>query len=353
MNLYGLGSNGSGQLGLGHQHDVSRPERCQVCKDRSRLVKITASSNTTFLLFDDGRICCAGVKLAPVTTSSPHDDISVNMFREVAFTKDHIAKLCSASWEALIIVTETDDIYVCGRGMKGELGLGPELTATDDHAKLGSFLPKGTTIVDINSSVSHTVAVLSNGEAYGWGNGRKGQLGEFAEVVWIPRKFGSLKFKVSRVVCGREFTLLAGDPSVGQVTIFGVDKWDLRSQVSKQFPDWKDIGAGWGSIFVLDRKGSMCSWGRNDCGQLAPMDLPPIARMSIGSEHTVALTESGNVICWGWGEHGNCGNSAAKVKDTACPWNEIEVPDSSNLARVHGIGTGCATSFFWTGAENN
>ena len=349
MNIYGFGSNGSGQLGIGHRLDVSRPERCQFREDPGRPVKVIGSSNTTFIFFDDGRIHYAGADLAPKAYSSPKGYVPNDTFRKLNLTEEHPAKLCSASWEALVVVTAADELYVCGRGQKGELGLGPELTATNHHVRIDQFPPKGTIIVDVDSSVSHTVMVLSNGEAYGWGNGRKGQLGEPSEIVWVPRRVGGLNFKVLRAVCGREFTLFAGEPSNGHFAVFGVDKWGLKSQGPKRTKDWKDMSASWGSIFILEKDGSICSWGRNEHGQLPSKDLPPISSMAVGSEHSVALTEGGSVVCWGWGEHGNCGVGGDRVEDTRCQWNEIQTHGVSDTLRNYGVGAGCATTFFWIG----
>ena len=259
--------------------------------------------------------------------------------------------MCSASWTVSLIATAGDEIHVRGIGGKGELGLGPSIAATTDYVKIDQFPPEGTIVNDLVSSVSHTVVVLSSGEAYGWGNGRKGQLGEPPEIVWAPRKIEGLKHNVCRAVCGREFTLFAGEPAGGQFSIFGSDKWAIKSQAPKYIERWKDIGASWGSIFVLNKEGSLYSWGRDDQGQLAPMNLPQINSMAIGSEHVVVLAESGNVMCWGWGEHGNCGEGACKHANAKGICNSIEMPHSKAPARGQGIGAGCATSFFWTSED--
>ncbi|KAL9129185.1 MAG: hypothetical protein Q9217_002289 [Psora testacea] len=355
MKLYAFGSNSSGQLGVGHREDTSTPQLCRITTgepeeppDLPR--KIVAGGNTTLILFESGLIYRAGVNYSRAPEPSHKARHTIPEFHEEALTIECKAKLCSATWDASIIVTRKDEIYVCGRGPKGELGLGSEFDAADDDMRIDHFPPKGTSIVDVASSVSHTIVVLSGGQVYGWGNGRKGQLGEPAEVLWAPRRVEGLNFKVERAACGREFTFLMGDSKEGQRAILGSDKWGVRSQAPTHIQCWKDIGASWGSIFILGRDGKMCSWGRNDWSQLASGNLSQIESMAIGSEHAVTLTADGIILCWGWGEHGNCGAGADSdgIGNTIGSWNEIKRSPADGRAGALGVGAGCATSFYWT-----
>jgi len=182
--------------------------------------------------------------------------------------------------------------------------------------------------------------VLFNGDVYGWGSGRKGQLGQPAKDSWLPRKIEGIPFEAHRVVCGRDFTYVVGAPLSGNHMIIGSDKWSVLSNAPESLPPWKEIGASWGSIFVLLQTGELLSWGRNDHGQLCPPDLPRIEQIAVGSEHVVALTEGGKVITWGWGEHGNCGMPTDKEGDVKNHWNELKVP-----GKVVILGAGCATTF--------
>ena len=244
-----------------------------------------------------------------------------------------------------MIVDEGDNVLSHGKGFKGELGTG----AIDQSfwQRVPIYPPVGSCIVDLASGVGHTVVVLSNGEAYGWGNGRKGQIGEPAEIVKSPRMIQNLDFPVKRAVCGREFTYFVGEAVEGRHEILGSDKWNVKSNAPSTAPDWAEIGASWGSIFVLKADGKIVSWGRNDHGQLASPGLPEIKHMAVGSEHVLALTNAGAVLSWGWGEHGNCGPDTDEAGDVRDKWNEILVECDSH-AEIVGVGAGCATSFVWT-----
>jgi len=36
-------------------------------------------------------------------------------------------------------------------------------------------------------------------------------------------------------------------------------------------------------------------------------DAPPVSKVSAGYEHNLALLRDGELVAWGWNEHGNCG----------------------------------------------
>ena len=239
----------------------------------------------------------------------------------------------------------SDTVYSFGRGGKGELGLGQGVAATgEEPAVIPDFPPPGTHVVDVAAGMGHAVVVLSNGEAWGWGNGRKGQLGEpVAGAVWTPRRISDgVGFAVVRTVCGREFTCLFGPPEAGQVVVLGSDKWRVRSRAPAHVAGWKDVGAGWGSAAVLMGDGRLVSWGRDDHGQLAPDDLGRVKRMAVGSEHTLVLTEDGELMAWGWGEHGNCGPIRDGIGEKG---QRNRIATSEHGTEITTIGAGCATSW--------
>lgn len=340
MPIYAWGSNGSGQLGIGHTDDVSIPtlhvDDSSVSEDEGALQGIVAGGNHSLLLYGSGRVVVVVGKDASGLVT--------------AGTGLKGVKLVSATWDASCILTKSEEeLITFGRGEHGELGRGVEIKEISDGSSaidLSAIIPAGVSIIQVSSGVQHTVAVLSNGEVIGWGNGRKGQLGKSADIVWKPRRIISdILFKVKKAVCGHGFTFLVGNPESGQCMVIGQDKFGIQANAPVSVPGWKDIQASWGCIFVLFKDNRLVSWGRNDHGQLAPPNLPEIDQIAIGSEHGLALSKDGKVYAWGWGEHGNCGPDVDAFGD-AREAKEIILP--TNLAKIKGIGAGCATSWFWT-----
>ena len=348
MTLYAFGSNGSGQLGIGSTTDTDTPQFCPLPYPLpGKLSKIVAGGNHTLVLLDEGTVYSSG---------SPYDGRLEPSLPSKTFQKTPIAirgkkvKFCTAWWEGSVFVDKANFVYTAGSGSKGEHGIG---RPSEDMSLQGlhNFPPDRNQewgqVVDLASAVDHIVMILSDGSVYGWGNGRKGQLGDTVEIEWEPRLLDYAGFSVDRVVCGRDFTFQIGKD--GSHKVIGTEKWQLQHDAPGKISHWEDVGASWGSIFILTSDGKVESWGRNDHGQLAPPGLPPIAQIAVGSEHVVALTEEGKVVSWGWGEHGNCGADTDTNGDVKGKWNEIPVDPSE---KVVGVGAGCATSFFWTEASD-
>lgn len=353
--IYALGSNGSGQLGISHKEDVSVPKPVIfIGVTPKHVTQIRAGGNHTLLLSSDALFCSGDLSSGACGVKSETASIQSHFQEPKLSTDDHPHKskvvFCAASWEASFIVVQDESgratrVYSFGTGNKGELGLGDFLFRSAKAQLIPNFPPIGTEIVDLAASVSHIVAVLSTGEVYGWGNGRKGQLSHPEDIIYFPRKFSGVDFKATRAVCGREFTYLVAERGIGEHVILGSDKWQVKSSAPPNVLGWKDVCASWGTIYVLREDGTLISWGRDDHGQLPPHGLPLLSQIAIGSEHGLSLTIEGDVLAWGWGEHGNCGPNTTKgdVKDR---WNVVAsskyLPPGSKITH---IGAGCATSW--------
>lgn len=358
--IYAIGSNGSGQLGIGHKEDVSvpKPVRFLPSPPASEVISIAAGGNHTLILTRSGELYSSGdgsSGACGITGGST--DIPV--FRLSRLVQDEEKNdiggiaLVAATWNASFIVSRDNHgkrtkMFSFGIGMKGELGLGEFIVRTPHANILPNFPPQNTEIVDLAASMGHVVAVLDNGDAYGWGNCRKSQLGEPSGVTYEPRRI-NIPFKVTRAVCTNETTCLFSTPKTGHVCVLGSNKWELVSNRPKAVSSWIDIRSGWGAVYMLMEDGTLKGWGRDDHGQLPPSNLPGIKQIAVGSEHAVALSEDGDVLSWGWGEHGNCGPRVDK-NDVKGRWNVIAsskfIPADCRIAK---IGAGCATSWICIG----
>ncbi|KAI4750253.1 RCC1/BLIP-II protein [Aureobasidium sp. EXF-3400] len=308
MPVHALGSNGSCQLGVGHYDDLSAPSLVEIHNLDAPITSIKAGGNHTLILTKSGTV------------------------------------YATATWDASFFAS-AHAVYVCGSGLKGELGLGQSTVKAASPQRIPDFPPTGTQIIDLAACMGHVVVVLSNGHVYGWGNGLHGQLGSPLSVVWSPRRLDDIPFPVSRAVCGKDFTCVFGDPADGKLQLLGVakrDRFNIKSNTPQTLSNWIDVQATWGGVYVLLRDNNLVAWGRNDHGQLPPTDIP-VTAMAAGSEHMLVLTTTGKVLAWGWGEHGNCGLPTDEQRDVKGRWNELD----SSTTVLH-IGAGCATSWIIT-----
>ncbi|KAJ5607958.1 hypothetical protein N7537_004577 [Penicillium hordei] len=438
MRLFAFGSNGSGQLGIGHEEDVSTPTQClfeqpepsqgsQITTiqntnlpDESEISITVAGGNHTLLLTTSGSIYAAGCntdgrcgpRRATKTPKEPESDNNGNILRfrrmilpdPVSGTEVSKFKHVSATWEGTIAVTsvprssshdvvhgldpDTEDrVFVLGSSPKGELGLGQNTLAPVPGTCIPSFPPTGLRITALASGMSHSAVVLSNGDVYGWGGARKGQLGEEnrgARIAYSPVRI-CVPFFAEAVACGREFTVVSGR---GRFVVLGDggNRWgilgipeSLSLQRDEQEEEcggrrgaicysYTGIAASWHGIYIhaaprlgqvgpstsdaqtdIDSDlvgGSIVAWGRNDRGQLPPPDLPTPTKLAVGSEHAIALLGDGRVAAFGWGEHGNCGPDTDSQGNVSGTYNVISLSEAVGVdGRVLGVGAGCATSW--------
>ena len=348
--LYAFGSNGSGQLGVGHTKDISKPESTFTGSDsvHGPLKQLAAGGNHTLILYKDGTIKATGNNqdgrcgIKDVQHPACFVDVQPPSNSNGRSLK---VKQVAATWSSSIILCEDGCLHVCGTGNSGELGLGATIENAPTWTMIPSFPPHGNDITHLAAGMAHVVAVLSNGDVYGWGKGRKGQLGEPAQDVWSPRRLelDGFNFSSTKAICGKDFTLIVCGPGFGYFKVLGNDRFAVRTDAPRMLSYCIGVSASWSSIYVLRGSGEPIGWGRSDHGQLPPSDLPQLDTLAAGSEHCLALTKAGKVLAWGWGEHGNCGLPTDDRGDVKGRWNEIEVP-----GRATDTFAGCATSFIIT-----
>jgi protein ATS1 len=355
--LFALGSNGSGQLGVGHREDLSEPATVTRTfgGHKQEVVNVASGGNHSVFLCKNGAVWTAGAnpdgRCLRSTISDDSSDLTIpSQASDPVVVSLNVVQI-AATWEATFLVAQDGMIYCAGAGPFGELGLGAGNTTAMSVSAIRDFPPPGTHIVKLAACMAHVVVVLSNGDVWGWGAGRKGQLGAPAENVWLPRRFDGVPFTAQDIICGKDFTCIFGSPASGDFSIFGVarnDRFGVRANAPLHVGHWKRIAATWGSILVQKDDGSIVSWGRNDHGQLPPPALPPLTDFATGSEHCVGVTEDGSLIAWGWGEHGNCGTTLDASGDVKGRWNLIARPGA-----VLRVFAGCATTFYSISPEHD
>ncbi|KAF9697189.1 hypothetical protein EKO04_004582 [Ascochyta lentis] len=348
--LYVFGSNGEGQLGEGIPvaDIVCMPTKLPRTPFFSDIAAIKSGDNHTLLhLVSDAVSGVGDNNMGQITgvAGSPR----IHEFKEIHQHVQFFAAACESSAFAFSQGDSSTAILTQGRGQWGELGRGDveDTRAYNLSDPLVMQLPGE--VVDFAAGVWHYVAVLADGSMYGWGKARLGQLGDkLSNKVSVPTKVEGVPFKAVRVVCGKDFTYLVSDPSSGEHIVLGKDKFNIISAMPPDVKGWKDVGATWHAIFVLFDDGSLAAWGKENQWKLLPPDLPKIERIAIGTDHVLALTQGGNLISWGWGKHGNCGDLSNIQQDVRNDmisgfWNEIDIP-----GRISKIAAGYCTSFVIT-----
>lgn len=78
--------------------------------------------------------------------------------------------------------------------------------------------------------------------------------------------------------------------------------------------------------------------------QLVPIDTSSSIRsISAGAEHSLALTEDGQLWTWGWNEHGTCGINPEEMENVLTP-RRVVIGDESKFIRLVAAGYGFSMS---------
>jgi alpha-tubulin suppressor-like RCC1 family protein len=235
------------------------------------------------------------------------------------------------------IVTEQGELYVCGTGTSGQLGLG----TTDDqiwgtrpytHAQV---LPKrvggremfGGAVVMVACGERHTAAVVQDGSVWTFGGGEHVEDDneeEEEEFTWPHHPPG---------------------PTKGQLGTGDEQPRPTPTRLSTQmFGSVPAVMAACGAehTIVLNADGEVFCFGEGEQGQLGlgdkknklePTQLSPerfggvkIVMVAAGAFHSVALTQEGTVFTWGSGIWGQLGHTPQKIAWSAAEAC-IEVPE--------------------------
>ena len=275
---------------------------------------------------------------------------------------------------------------------KGEYGrLGNDSTNNKDHPVNVVDGDNSTNdlsnIIQIEAGYAHTCALTSSGNVKCWGRNHYGQLGNGND------EFKGVDHPVSVISTQNSDTLLSNIVQIGTgeyhtcaLNSFGnVKCWGYGSLGQLGNDDTSDkndpvtvvdgndsttplsgivqITTGEYHTCALTFSGNVKCWGYGNGGRLGNpygsditdnpiivgtmnnddntiLPLSDIVQISAGDMHTCALTSSGNIKCWGRGDNGRLGNNSDKWRNIA-PSNVVETNGSSNLlSNIVQIGSG-------------
>ncbi|XP_012936715.1 E3 ubiquitin-protein ligase HERC2 [Aplysia californica] len=284
--------------------------------------------------------------------------------------KEIIRLAAHADGKHYLALTSEGDVYSWGNGDGGRLGHGDNISR--DEPTLITAL-SGKHIVQICAGSTYCAAVSASGELYTWGRGNYGRLGHgSSEDQCYPSLVSALKgHRVVDVACGSgDAQTLAvtdtgavyswGDGDYGKLGRGGSDGCKTPKVIEKLMgQDVVKVYCGAQFSLALTKSGNVFTWGKGDNFRLGhgceehirhPKQMEGLGgrrvrSLAIGSMHCVAVTEEGEVYCWGKNDQGQLGD------ETHANVNEpILVP---GLDGKHIVGASCgpSQSFFWSSSD--
>ena len=222
-------------------------------------------------------------------------------------------------------------------------------------------LPSGTTIKAIAGGGQHSLALTSSGQLLAWGYNFQGQLGDgttnlsSSTPVAVSLPSGTT---VIAIAGGGAHSL--GLTSTGQVLAWGRNYYgqlgngtttDSNIPVAVTLPSGTIVTAiagGGAHSLALTSTGQVLAWGFGQDGELGngsyisngtpvQVSLPSgttATAIAGGGSHSLALTSSGQVLAWGDNTYGQLGNGT-NVYDTSTPV-AVSLPTGTTVTAIAG-----------------
>ena len=279
-----------------------------------------------------GSFCIAGVPCGPV----PRYDENVPA---AVVTAQRFSQVGLGNWHSCM-TDVTGGAWCWGSNEYGKLGAASSMRCMDNNVDC-SWSPlkvEGIQVFkQLTASMNHTCALTPEGEAWCWGLGRGGQLGDGGKAdsrrpvaVAGGHRFVALTTSLWQgVTCGLKddgalwcwgigFTGSAG-PAASPEPV----RWTQAGTVA-----WRSAGLGEAHACGLDAAGRAWCLGRNSFGELgnggADSAATPVAvaggrlyrQLEVGPLHACALDQAGQAWCWGWGEAAGDGNTSSEPRRT-------------------------------------
>jgi len=245
----------------------------------------------------------------------------------VSVTPFGVSSLSPGAWTTCGVAA--GEAFCWGTNYYGELGTG---ASGEEERLVPTRVAGGLSFASVTTGRVHTCGVATDGQAYCWGRGDSGVLGDGSGIsmsVPVPVQ-GGLTF-VS-VTAGDAHN--CGLTSSGEAYCWGKGPLGNGSSTATAWPTavsgwlkFRMIDAGGGHVCGVTTGGDAYCWGPNGLGKLGNGEqygywMVPVmvsggltfSSVSAGDEHTCGLTTAGEAYCWGKNREGQLGDGTEEAR---------------------------------------
>jgi alpha-tubulin suppressor-like RCC1 family protein len=340
--VYTCGRGDYGQLGLGDGQPRRRLTRVpQALFAGSRVVMVSCGGVHTMAVTAVGHAWTCG--------GNEYGQLGVgDTANRLGFTRVDAGQLGGArivmaacGLNHSVVVSAEGGVWTFGCGDCGRLGHNDEQDRLVPTLLEAQVFEGSSKIVTVAAGGFHTMAVGESGALWAWGWGSYGQLGLgdtnnrlVPTLVGTEEVFGGSK--VRTVACGDVHTLAVTE--AGELWTWGYGaqgRLGLNDEQDRLVPTLLTaevfehskivtVAAGGFHTMAVDKSGRLWTWGAGFSGQLGLGDtsnrmVPTVVgaeevfggskvrTVACGHDHTLVVTEVGELWAWGRGSHGRLG----------------------------------------------
>ncbi|KAK7274714.1 hypothetical protein RIF29_15811 [Crotalaria pallida] len=309
------GRGNSGQLGYGEIVNNALCPKTVTSLDAYVITHVSAGWSHSAFVSDTGCLfTCGDGSFGQLG----HGDYSSRCtpFKVSFFASQHVAQVACGMRHSLVLLQDgsLNQVYGFGSGKRGQLGVSKDKIKSINLPQVMSGL-EDVEIAQIAANGDHSAALSVDGHLYTWGRGFKG-----FEDAHSPHCLNStLNFR--KATLGWNHALALTDE--GEVYMLGGNHPGVLSDLqnmnpAKQIPDLREV----------------------NLEKVAGLDGIKIADIATGAEHSVVVTENGEVKTWGWGEHGQLG-----LGNTCDQISPVTVNCSQDLNEAASVRVYCGSGF--------
>ncbi|XP_020224034.1 ultraviolet-B receptor UVR8 isoform X1 [Cajanus cajan] len=314
------GRGNSGQLGHGEVVSNALYPKAVTSLDGYVITHVAAGWSHSAFVSDPGCVFTCGDgsfgQLGHGDQASHYSPVKVS-----CFVDQHVAQVACGMRHSLVLLKGRccyadcagNQVYGFGSGKRGQLGVNDRIKSVNVPRVVSGF--EGVEIIEIAANGDHSAAVSVDGHVYTWGRGFKG-----FEDAHVPQCLNStlnftkvaLGWNHALAMSGEEEVYMLGGNHPGVLS----DLQNIRP--AKHLTDFREV----------------------NLEKVPGLDEMKITDIATGAEHSVIVTEHGEIKTWGWGEHGQLG-----LGDTCDRISPATVSLDYDLNEAASIRVFCGSGF--------